>query len=167
MSRAERDRAWGAVPLHPSEPPAAEGHPLDLDHLDATTEAQVMTRRPIGGRRADDKEEPRPSCVVPQVGRGFRLVELRGFEPLTFSLRTRRATNCATAPWCGRNDNTRGNAAPNRSGTRVPPTSGHACATVCGGMARRARAHRLITIPHRRRCADLPPLQPNSLWTTP
>ncbi len=27
-----------------------------------------------------------------------RMVELRGFEPLTFSLRTRRATNCATAP---------------------------------------------------------------------
>jgi hypothetical protein len=26
------------------------------------------------------------------------MVELRGFEPLTFSLRTRRATNCATAP---------------------------------------------------------------------
>lgn len=26
------------------------------------------------------------------------LVELRGFEPLTFSLRTRRATNCAIAP---------------------------------------------------------------------
>ena len=25
-------------------------------------------------------------------------VELRGFEPLTFSLRTRRATNCAMAP---------------------------------------------------------------------
>jgi len=34
------------------------------------------------------------------------LVELRGFEPLTFSLRTRRATNCATAPWCDRNPNT-------------------------------------------------------------
>ena len=29
------------------------------------------------------------------------MVELRGFEPLTFSLRTRRATNCAIAP-CGR-----------------------------------------------------------------
>jgi hypothetical protein len=28
------------------------------------------------------------------------LVELRGFEPLTFSLRTKRATNCAKAP-CG------------------------------------------------------------------
>jgi site-specific DNA recombinase len=25
-------------------------------------------------------------------------VELRGIEPLTFSMRTRRATNCATAP---------------------------------------------------------------------
>ena len=25
-------------------------------------------------------------------------MELRGLEPLTFSLRTRRATNCATAP---------------------------------------------------------------------
>ncbi len=30
------------------------------------------------------------------------LVELRGIEPLTFSMRTRRATNCATAPrTCG------------------------------------------------------------------
>ena len=26
------------------------------------------------------------------------MVELRGFEPLTFSMRTRRATNCAIAP---------------------------------------------------------------------
>ncbi len=35
------------------------------------------------------------------VGKGsslVRRVELRGIEPLTFSLRTRRATNCATAP---------------------------------------------------------------------
>jgi len=32
-------------------------------------------------------------------------VELRGFEPRTFSLRTRRATNCATAPWCDGNFN--------------------------------------------------------------
>ena len=27
------------------------------------------------------------------------VVELRGFEPRTFSLRTRRATNCAIAPY--------------------------------------------------------------------
>ncbi len=32
------------------------------------------------------------------------MVELRGFEPLTFSLRTRRATNCATAPCARRRD---------------------------------------------------------------
>ena len=40
--------------------------------------------------------------VADRVGvaaeRPASLVELRGFEPLTFSLRTRRATNCATAP---------------------------------------------------------------------
>lgn len=28
----------------------------------------------------------------------FFMVELRGIEPLTFSMRTRRATNCAIAP---------------------------------------------------------------------
>jgi site-specific DNA recombinase len=28
-------------------------------------------------------------------------VELRGIEPLTFSMRTRRATNCAIAPCTG------------------------------------------------------------------
>ena len=37
-------------------------------------------------------------CRSPPAWRDRRVVELRGFEPLTFSLRTRRATNCATAP---------------------------------------------------------------------
>jgi hypothetical protein len=32
---------------------------------------------------------------------GRQKVELRGLEPLTFSLRTRRATNCAIAPRTG------------------------------------------------------------------
>ena len=41
------------------------------------------------------------------AGGPWSSVELRGFEPRTFSLRTRRATNCATAPWCGPHDNTR------------------------------------------------------------
>ena len=31
----------------------------------------------------------------------FEVVELRGLEPLTFSLRTRRATGCAIAPRTG------------------------------------------------------------------
>ena len=39
-----------------------------------------------------------------QVTGGLCMVELRGFEPLTFSLRTRRATNCATAPCARRRD---------------------------------------------------------------
>ena len=34
-------------------------------------------------------------------GRSCCLVELRGIEPLTFSMRTRRATNCAIAPDTG------------------------------------------------------------------
>jgi hypothetical protein len=42
---------------------------------------KFIRRRPEGPYRPDISE-----------------VELRGFEPLTFSLRTRRATNCATAP---------------------------------------------------------------------
>ena len=43
------------------------------------------------------------------------MVELRGFEPLTFSLRTRRATNCATAP-CAGEISTRVAGPPNRPG---------------------------------------------------
>lgn len=41
------------------------------------------------------------------LGQGFNtdhMVELRGIEPLTFSMRTRRATNCAIAP-CGSRGN--------------------------------------------------------------
>ena len=42
-------------------------------------------------------KSPVDPCV--SAGRpGTHPVELRGFEPLAFSLRTRRATNCATAP---------------------------------------------------------------------
>lgn len=52
MSRATRDRVWDAVPLHATDrtlgqagdEPVGEGHPLDLGHLDAATEAQVLAR---------------------------------------------------------------------------------------------------------------------------
>ena len=43
-------------------------------------------------------KEPRMTGNVLPSQRGFLPVEHRGFEPLTFSLRTRRATNCANAP---------------------------------------------------------------------
>ena len=45
-------------------------------------------------------------------------MELRGFEPLTFSLRTRRATNCATAPCAGERE---GKVTTERSATRIDP----------------------------------------------
>jgi site-specific DNA recombinase len=54
------------------------------------------------------------------------LVELRGFEPLTFSLRTRRATSCAIAPGCCRVTPTAqipytGRLPPSKSWTRRTP----------------------------------------------
>ena len=68
----------------------------------------------------------------PQPGSGERLlpavisVELRGLEPLTPSLRTRCATSCATAPWCGRNDNTATGPRPNPVQSAVmAATNGH------------------------------------------
>ena len=39
-----------------------------------------------------------PRHQAGQVSSFSTYVELRGFEPLTFSMRTRRATNCAIAP---------------------------------------------------------------------
>ena len=44
MTRATRDRVWDAVPLRAEPSPGGEDHPLDLDHLDAATEAQVIAR---------------------------------------------------------------------------------------------------------------------------
>ena len=49
MTRATRDRVWDAVPLaartqQPGSAPTGEDHPLDLGHLDAATEAQVLAR---------------------------------------------------------------------------------------------------------------------------
>ena len=47
MTRETRDRVWDAVPLRSTEQggrPVGERHPLDLDHLDAATEAQVVAR---------------------------------------------------------------------------------------------------------------------------
>ena len=78
-------------------------------------QAQIQTSRP---------ETRAGGSVTTHVVEGqgcppSTLVELRGFEPLTFSLRTRRATNCATAPSrlddARRNVSTRTNAVPNQA----------------------------------------------------
>src|SRR4249919_878451 len=55
----------------------------------------------------------------------YKIVELRGLEPLTFSLRTRRATDCAIAPRSGGMISTQ--TLPPSGGGRLPrfPVSGH------------------------------------------
>ena len=61
--------------------------------LDPQVNANALTRA------ADTNKARTPAKV--SIGKGSSLVpsvELGGFEPPTFSLRTRRATNCAIAP---------------------------------------------------------------------
>jgi hypothetical protein len=62
--------------------------------------ANVAARAVWRVRAVEDEENPASTRVLRRWGGVFDLVELRGIEPRTFSLRTRRATNCATAPWC-------------------------------------------------------------------
>ena len=53
-------------------------------------------------RRPEHQRQQRPGIQKTDIRIGCRpVVELGGFEPPTFSLRTRRATNCAIAPRTG------------------------------------------------------------------
>lgn len=70
-------------------------------------EARLLAQAPAPLRTRQFNRDPHAELLLeretPAHGLGggssnYHLVELRGFEPLTFSLRTRRATNCATAP---------------------------------------------------------------------
>ena len=97
------------------------GTPADragLDRLNARRYTGGYTNR---GREPKTTTKPRPILPVAAGRTGSPSVELRGFEPLAFSLRTRRATNCATAPRCGRNDNTSAQAGRNRIGDAAQP----------------------------------------------
>ena len=73
------------------------------------------------------------------------VVELRGLEPLTPSLRTRCATSCATAPWCGRNDNTA--AHPVRNEPPRMPREGAACQAPAARRSRRPSSSSSSTSP--------------------
>ncbi len=80
-------------------------------YIDEDNELRVEHNRPFEMRLdpqvnanaltwAADTDKARTSTNI-EVGKGSSLVrgvELGGFEPPTFSLRTRRATNCAIAP---------------------------------------------------------------------
>ncbi len=71
--------------------------------LDAETLA-IAARHDPAKRALENRKTRLPpdgENRVHRLGQGSKepvMVELRGIEPLTFSLRTRRATNCATAP---------------------------------------------------------------------
>ena len=69
------------------------------------TLTQYLARTARDEKRLPRGETPRndvePSLTGIYSAAGLStdsMVELRGIEPLTFSMRTRRATNCATAP---------------------------------------------------------------------
>ena len=62
------------------------------------TTASVLAHTNIDAPTEVTAETKLPRHQAGQVSIFSSYVELRGFEPLTFSLRTRRATNCAIAP---------------------------------------------------------------------
>ena len=70
---------------------------------EVTTPTQSKEPAPKGGLTTASKPSNRraPGASAFTLAQGLSktlLVELRGLEPLTFSMRTRRATSCATAP---------------------------------------------------------------------
>lgn len=69
--------------------PAARNATLEL------ARPKDIVQRPRGPLPA---ETTNPGLNRDRGSNVLTLVELRGIEPLTFSMRTRRATNCATAP---------------------------------------------------------------------
>ena len=62
------------------------------------TTASILAHTSIDAPAHVTAETKLPRHQAGQVSIFSSYVELRGFEPLTFSLRTRRATNCAIAP---------------------------------------------------------------------
>ena len=76
---------------------AATGELLRELTIDPTRNYQPLGRPP-GPKPENQKAGPQFGVRPVRDLLRDHMVELRGFEPLTFSLRTRRATNCATAP---------------------------------------------------------------------
>ncbi len=78
---------------------------LATEHHEASSGSGHLITPHQGTRRAERRKNTRgaaPKNRAPGVSAkgssNTHYVELRGIEPLTFSMRTRRATNCATAP---------------------------------------------------------------------
>lgn len=122
-----------------------------------TSEATATKRGPLAGASDRATDHRYSSGLAPALadilsGAGSSknsLVELRGIEPLTFSMRTRRATNCAIAPSAGTGYQPRGTARNQSSATarlRVAGRSGGRTARSRGVQKpdprRRSPAHR-------------------------
>ena len=83
-------RALSRLPLAASTPP--HEHPIARPSTPAMRNPTPESRNSPGAPRESDQYSLRDRA------RKTLVVELGGFEPPTFSLRTRRATNCAIAP---------------------------------------------------------------------
>ena len=97
---ARRGRAESAH-LHASAPPPEVGGGRRSLAAIADAALQRLLRFAPPSQSAESALSTRSKGRFPALcaaNRPFSRVELRGFDPLTFSLRTRRATNCATAP---------------------------------------------------------------------
>lgn len=106
-SRSPTERnAFTADPFDENRDPG-EGFPLharpssrtliDSDRVEDSETLSTSRRRTLDSLR---KILTKFRCAAALRGRCKAMVDLRGFEPLTSSMRTRRATNCATGPWC-------------------------------------------------------------------
>ena len=107
-----RARSWRPFSVHvrlrrksaPLPPPSTLSTvpPVAVDLLTARAVATLRSCAGDGPFRDSQEsggETKRPETKT-RLGTRFKLfVELGGFEPPTFSLRTRRATNCAIAPF--------------------------------------------------------------------
>jgi hypothetical protein len=98
---AEAYSLWQGYPHQtdtaPDERPSRSTGPRSALHTALPT--QRSSAAPDTGHGATNHSSASPALAL--AGQGSNktpMVELRGIEPLTFSMRTRRATNCATAP---------------------------------------------------------------------
>ena len=92
---------------HDLHAPFGQLHALQHEHVPAPASATTTrslhgsskrATRPTGGPSTSGVALLLKGIHAGQGSNNNPRVELRGIEPLTFSMRTRRATNCATAP---------------------------------------------------------------------
>ena len=99
---AEAYSVWQGYPQETDTAPTTGG-PSRATGPRSTLHATIPTQRSSaapehGNDAAEQTAVSLPLALLARGSSKTHVVELRGIEPLTFSMRTRRATNCATAP---------------------------------------------------------------------